>query len=843
MPNLVAPVCNRILSRHPGAEIVERGLNSVKHGIGPSSFTLDNTIGAYHYLDAGYWREIDTDADNSDIAGFADRFARSSYRAYVDQYGGRRIYPRRDRLDQYIVVGRPEVHGTTRFDSLSVGTRVRDGNKLVWDTQHFSLEIINTGCQIKLQIVLKDNIAGETLKRLRFPMYLVGLSYSGGAIGDGKSTLALVKHGWLRDAKGNVQTFPVSYLDGYLYMQPDLAGLDYPIAVDPTLDLEVGASANDGYWMPDTGGTDEWGWVAVGYVPPGGPGHLHSWVRFTNVTVPQGANITTAHLTYGAYGLWGTPLTKIYANDVDNAINPTDAADAENRALTSAGVDWDPTGWQRGNSYDSPEIKTVIQEVIDRAGWSSGNALMILHRDDGSGHSSTNYFAVYSYDYGGPPGLHIEYTTGGTVYTKSVAGASSSSGALARRPAKALNGATSSSGSMPKRANKSITSTAASSGALTRRLSRLLSGATMSTGGLSVARRVALALSGVTGSTGAMAKRTAKALGGVTANAGLVGKAVNKTVGATTASSGTVGRKVSKALAGIATSSGAVSKLLPRTLAGAITSTGTVTRVVQRSLIGTMASAGAVVKRISKALDGITASSGGVAKLIGKALAGVTDSAGSLITEIISGAQVVYISLVGATSSSGVLLKQATKTLGGTASSAGALGKVVYQMLAGATLSAGTLSKQARKTFAGTTASIGSLVKVAGKRITGTTASIGTLAKLAKRALAGTTMSDGILNRQASKVFAGTTTIAGAAAKVTVKAFSGLSASVGQLATEIVLPNLPGIPRWVFTFPARARDFSAPTRLRDFAFSARVKTFTKAVRSKLFSFGERSKTF
>lgn len=754
MPSLVAPVCNRILSRHPGAEIVERGLNFVKHTFGPDGFTLDNTIGAYHYLDAGYWREIDTDADDSDIAGFADRFVRSSYRAYVDQYGGRRIYPRRDRLDQYIIIGRPEAYGATRFDSLSVGTRVRDGNKLVWDAQRFNLEVINTGYQIKLQIVLKDNVAGETLKRLRFPVHLVGLSYKDGVFGDGKTTLALVKRGWLRDAQGNVRTFPVSYLDGYFYIEVDLTGLVYPIVVDPTLDLEVGASANDGYWMPDTEGTDEWGWLCVGYIPPGGPGYLHSWVRFTNVTVPQGANITTAHLTYGAYGLWGTPLTKIYANDVDNATNPTGATDAESRALTSAAVDWDPVGWESGNFYDSPEIKTVIQEIIDRAGWSSGNALMILHRDDGSGHGSNNYFAVYSYDYGGPPLLHIEYTTGGgSIYPVSIAGTTDSVGALARRLGRTLSGATSSSGSIPKRANKSLAGTTTNSGALTRRLSKLLSGATTSTGALSISRRIALALSGVTGSTGALARRTAKILSGAMASAGVVGKAANKTVGATTASSGTVGRHIAKALTGVTASSGTVGRVLLRALAGATTSTGAVTRVVQRPLIGAMASAGAVAKRI------------------GKSLAGATDSVGALITQLISGAQVFYVSLAGATSSSGALVKQVAKGLSGTTATTGALGKLAHKVLAGVMLSTGLLSKQV------------------------------------------------------SRLFVGTLTSVGAATKVTIKAFSGLSASVGQLVTEIVLPNLPGVPRWVFSF------------------TTRTKLFTKAARTRLFGNSERKKTF
>ena len=106
--------------------------------------------------------------------------------------------------------------------------------------------------------------------------------------------------------------------------------------------------------------------------------------RFTNITIPQGTPIVSAFLKVNAEAnrTENTVRTKIDGEDVDTATQITSAGNFDGRARTAAKVNWDGIGnWAAGNWYTSPDIKTVIQEIIDRGGWSSGNAINIFWGD------------------------------------------------------------------------------------------------------------------------------------------------------------------------------------------------------------------------------------------------------------------------------------------------------------------------------------------------------------------------------------------------------------------------------------------------------------------------------
>ena len=79
---------------------------------------------------------------------------------------------------------------------------------------------------------------------------------------------------------------------------------------------------------------------------------------------------------------------------------------------TAARVDWDPAAWSSGAWYESPELKAVIQEIVNRPGWASGHALVLLLADDGSAANVSRL--IYAYDSAPANGaeLRIEYTTG-----------------------------------------------------------------------------------------------------------------------------------------------------------------------------------------------------------------------------------------------------------------------------------------------------------------------------------------------------------------------------------------------------------------------------------------------
>lgn len=106
------------------------------------------------------------------------------------------------------------------------------------------------------------------------------------------------------------------------------------------------------------------------------------WLRFPNVTVQNAATIAAGtKLQVKAKGLSGTiPTITIVAQDADNPAAPTTRgqADAAVSAATTASVTWTPSAWVTDTVYDSPSIASVIQEIVDRPGWVSGNAILIL---------------------------------------------------------------------------------------------------------------------------------------------------------------------------------------------------------------------------------------------------------------------------------------------------------------------------------------------------------------------------------------------------------------------------------------------------------------------------------
>lgn len=141
-------------------------------------------------------------------------------------------------------------------------------------------------------------------------------------------------------------------------------------------------------------GNDYWAGMPP-FVPPA-DFECRSWFRWTDVTIEQGATIESAF--FGTFARrYGNPETIFYGIDEDNTT--TYSSDPDGRPLTDASVQFDPD-WAL-YQYDwrtSPDIKSVVQEIVDRENWISGNALGIKWGDDGSPTGSDNYASLYSFD-------------------------------------------------------------------------------------------------------------------------------------------------------------------------------------------------------------------------------------------------------------------------------------------------------------------------------------------------------------------------------------------------------------------------------------------------------------
>lgn len=104
-----------------------------------------------------------------------------------------------------------------------------------------------------------------------------------------------------------------------------------------------------------------------------------SAARFLAITIPQGATITSAFikLRSGGYEV-KIPTIHIYGEDADDTATFTTYANWLARFRTDAMISWTPPAWVSGTWYTSLDIKTIIQEIVNREGWESGNAIVIF---------------------------------------------------------------------------------------------------------------------------------------------------------------------------------------------------------------------------------------------------------------------------------------------------------------------------------------------------------------------------------------------------------------------------------------------------------------------------------
>ena len=109
-----------------------------------------------------------------------------------------------------------------------------------------------------------------------------------------------------------------------------------------------------------------------------------SWWRYNNVVIPNAATITLARFEFTAQGTAPGSNSKIDGADEDDAPIIADDTGWEARVLTTASVDWDiplndPVALKR---YQSPSVVAVVQEIVDRGGWASGNDMAFFWNND-----------------------------------------------------------------------------------------------------------------------------------------------------------------------------------------------------------------------------------------------------------------------------------------------------------------------------------------------------------------------------------------------------------------------------------------------------------------------------
>jgi len=111
----------------------------------------------------------------------------------------------------------------------------------------------------------------------------------------------------------------------------------------------------------------------------GSLGHIKTGLRFQDVKIPKSAIIDSAVLSVRADSNSNLKLyLKITGDSQDNSPTFSDGDSPTDRSDTTAFVNWDTTNWISGQYYSPPDLKDVIQEIVNRAGWSLGNDLSLF---------------------------------------------------------------------------------------------------------------------------------------------------------------------------------------------------------------------------------------------------------------------------------------------------------------------------------------------------------------------------------------------------------------------------------------------------------------------------------
>ncbi len=133
--------------------------------------------------------------------------------------------------------------------------------------------------------------------------------------------------------------------------------------------------------------------------------------RFRDVYVPAGAVILSARLYLPAISsLQGDRLDLTLFAQASDDTAPFDASSMPSaRPLSVANVPWFVAArWSPDQLVASPDVRTLVEEVLARPGWHSGHALTLLALE----HASTGSRAVHAFDFEGYanlPGTPAEF--------------------------------------------------------------------------------------------------------------------------------------------------------------------------------------------------------------------------------------------------------------------------------------------------------------------------------------------------------------------------------------------------------------------------------------------------
>jgi hypothetical protein len=184
----------------------------------------------------------------------------------------------------------------------------------------------------------------------------------------------------------------------------------YPVWIDPTVNEEIVAGADDALEYTAFGPGSGFDNTNI-YLPAGRNAFVQFFdgFRFQGIAIPQGATIDSAVLTLDILSITGAPSVRIYGNDTDDAAVWADPGNLiRNITKTTAFAAFSPGA----TGVATVGVTALVQEIINRAGFASGNDLALGMFNQ----ATLNYeFQIAAYEHGtrDEAQLDIVYTEAG----------------------------------------------------------------------------------------------------------------------------------------------------------------------------------------------------------------------------------------------------------------------------------------------------------------------------------------------------------------------------------------------------------------------------------------------
>ena len=109
-------------------------------------------------------------------------------------------------------------------------------------------------------------------------------------------------------------------------------------------------------------------------------------IRFPNMDIPKGSKIIEAFIEFVSDENQSGTVTVTFKGEASGNASLFSEIDGDvsDRPTTNAFEEWSPSDWDIGGTHKTPNLKSIVQEIVDSPGWVSGNAMAFIA-------SSNNY--------------------------------------------------------------------------------------------------------------------------------------------------------------------------------------------------------------------------------------------------------------------------------------------------------------------------------------------------------------------------------------------------------------------------------------------------------------------